>query len=126
MVDVAAFVKAVAPEGELEASEITYGIGRHALADLAHQFRLEPVPVDRLGDEDFDHLFDIVDQASVATVERETARRRLRELRSHYEPNAEALAEFLALDLPSWFPQDGAELRTRKQRLAHQDRDLVG
>src|SRR5947207_14047187 len=61
MVDVAAFVKSIAPEGELEAAEITFAIGRHALADLAHQYGLDPVPVDRLPDGDFDELFALVE-----------------------------------------------------------------
>src|ERR1051326_4123118 len=35
MVDVAAFVTAVESDGEVEAAELTYAIGQHALADLA-------------------------------------------------------------------------------------------
>src|SRR5437763_633631 len=42
MVDVAAFVKATAPEGKVVAADVTFAIGRHALADLALQFRLSP------------------------------------------------------------------------------------
>ena len=123
MVDVAAFIKATAPEGGLDASEVTYGIGRHALADLAHQFRLDSVPVDRLSDDDFDDLFEIVERSTVANIDRETARTRLHKLREEYEPNAQALAEFLALDLPPWFPREDGRLATAKPRVA---RDLVG
>src|SRR5204863_3895307 len=42
MVDVAAFVKATAPDDKVPPADVTFDIGRHALADLALQFRLEP------------------------------------------------------------------------------------
>jgi hypothetical protein len=103
MVDVAAFVRAVRPAGGPDAAEITYGIGRHALADLAHQYNLNPGMVDRLSDEDFDELFAIVERSTASNVDRETARRHLDHLRAEYEPNAQALATFLVLDLPPWF-----------------------
>jgi len=122
MVDVAAFVKATTPEGTAEAADVTYGIGRHALADLAHQFGIEELAVDRLSDEDFAELFEIMERSTVSNVDRETARRRLDELRSHYEPNAQALAEFLALELPPWFQRTPDELRAAKRRVG---RDLV-
>lgn len=103
MVDVAAFVKAVTRPGESEAAEITYGIGRHALADLTHQYGLDPGGVDRLSDEDFDELFEIVERSTAMNVDREQARRHLDHLRAQYEPNAQALARFLVLELPPWF-----------------------
>src|SRR5439155_22418683 len=107
MVDVAAFVKATSADGELEAADVTYRIGRHALADLALQFSLEAAAVDRLSDADFDDLFRIVERSTVSNVDRETARGRLDKLRALYEPNAQALADFLALDLPPWFRREG-------------------
>jgi hypothetical protein len=125
MVDVAAFVKATSADGELEAAEVTYRIGRHALADLALQFRLEPAPVDRLSDADFDDLFGIVERSTVANVDREAARRRLDKLRGLYEPNAQALADFLALELPPWFRHQDGEAAGMKARV-RVGRDLVG
>ena len=124
MVDVAAFVKATSPDGELEAADVTYRIGRHALADLAVQFRLEAAPVDRLLDTDFDDLFAIVERSAFTNVDRETARRRLEKLRALYEPNAQALADFLALELPPWFRRDphGVEATPR----VRVGQDLVG
>src|SRR5438034_5114950 len=41
MVDVAAFVTAVEADGENDAAEITFAIGRHALADLSLQYRVK-------------------------------------------------------------------------------------
>jgi hypothetical protein len=119
MVDVAAFVKATVANEDVEAADLTFRIGRHALADLALQFRLEPVPVDRLSDADFEDLFAVVERSAVANVDRETARRRLDRLRREYEPNAQALSEFLVLDLPPWF-------RHEEERQRQRDRDLIG
>jgi hypothetical protein len=126
MVDVAAFVKATLPEDDVRAAEITFRIGRHALADLALQFRLEPRAVDRLSDDDFDELFAIVDRSTVTNVDPETARRRLDRLRREYEPNAQALADFLALDLPPWFRREEKDRRRETAGLGTADRDLVG
>ena len=129
MVDVAAFVKAVESDGEIESAEITFGIGRHALADLAHQFNLEPGQGDRLSDADFDQLYSLVERAAANPVSREDARRRLDALRESYEPNAEALAGFLVLDLPAWVPPESTEdasVRQASVGVGSQGRDLVG
>ena len=123
MVDVAAFVKATSADGEIEAADVTYRIGRHALADLALQFKLEAVSADRLSDADFDDLFGIVERSSVANVDHETARRRLDKLRALYEPNAQALADFLALELPPWFRRESTAEAKPRVRVGH---DLVG
>src|SRR5262245_15244639 len=120
MVDVSAFVKATTPD--VDGADITYRIGRHALADLAHQFSLEPAEVDRLTDEEFDDLFAILERSTVANVDSETARRHLDHLRAEYEPNAQALADFLALELPPWFR--GGDSATRARAVS--GRDLVG
>lgn len=119
MVDVSAFVKATVANDDTEAADLTFRIGRHALADLALQLHLEPVPVDRLSDADFEDLFAVVERSAVANVDRETARRRLDRLRHEYEPNAQALSEFLVLDLPPWF-------RHEEERHRQRDRDLIG
>jgi hypothetical protein len=128
MVDVAAFVKAAIPEDDVKGADMTFRIGRHALADLALQFRLEPVPIDRLSDADFDDLFAIVERSTARNLDRETARRRLDKLRGEYEPNAQALADHLALDLPPWFRREGKHLPLEKPATAvgGAARDLVG
>jgi hypothetical protein len=119
MVDVSAFVKATVADDDVEAADLTFRIGRHALADLALQLHLEPVPVDRLSDADFEDLFAVVERSAVANVDRDTARRRLDRLRREYEPNAQALSDFLVLDLPPWF-------RREDERHGHRGRDLIG
>src|SRR5262249_56636755 len=63
MVDVAAFVKAGTPD--VDGADITYRIGRHALADLAHQFSPQPAPVDRPTHEEFHDLFAILERSTL-------------------------------------------------------------
>ena len=128
MVDVAAFIKATAPEEKVPAADITYSIGRHALADLSLQFHLKKQPTDRLGHDEFDRLYAIVDRVTDDTIERDEARRRLAELREAYEPNADALARFLAIDLPAWVPagRDEASVREPRVRVGGDRHDLVG
>jgi len=73
IVDVAALIKAAVPDENGDAADITFRIGRHALADLALQFRLEPVSADRLAETDFDDLFAIIDRSKIANVDGEVA-----------------------------------------------------
>ena len=128
IVDVAAFIKATVPDENGDAADITFGIGRHALADLALQFRLEPVSADRLSDSDFDDLFAIIDRSQIANVDREVARRRLDQYRGEYEPNAQVLAGSLALALPPWSRRDDSREQGRKLGTSGTvpARDLVG
>lgn len=128
MVDVAAFVKATAPEGKVPAADVTYSIGRHALADLALQHQVAQPPADRLTDDEFDELYAIVEEVTDDAVGREEARRRLADLREAYERNAAALAGFFAVDLPAWFPaEDGrSSVREPRVRVGGDRHDLVG
>jgi hypothetical protein len=128
MVDVCAFVTAVESDGEIEAAEITYAIGRHALADLSLQYRVKYGPAERLSDTDFDRLYDAVEHVLSNPVGREEARRRLTELRRVYEPKAQGLANWLALDLPPWIRHEDMEelMRLPGVRVGGDGRDLVG
>ena len=106
----------------------TFAIGRHALADLALQYRVRYGHAERLSDADFDRLYDAVEEAASRPVGREEARRRLTELRRAYEPKAQGLAEWLALELPPWLrAEDKDELmRLPGVRVGGYGRDLVG
>jgi hypothetical protein len=129
MVDVSAFVTAVESDGEVQAAELTYAIGQHALADLALQYRVKPGHVDRLSDEQFAKLYGLVESALSNPVGCDEARGRLRELRRAYEPKAQALSQLLALDLPPWLPphaEDEGLIRLPGVRVGRSSRDLVG
>src|SRR5207253_4147536 len=89
-------------------AEQTYGIGRHALADLAHVFHVRTTPANRLTDEAFDGLWNALESHERVITDRETMRRRLDILREAYEPNAIGLSNALALPLPAWAPGEGA------------------
>jgi hypothetical protein len=106
MVDVAAFIKATVRDAHSDAADLTFGLGCQALSDLAFEFGLKPVAADRLSDSDFDCLFAMVDASMIDHVDRQTARQRLDECRSEYEPNAKALADSLVLPLPPWVPRE--------------------
>src|SRR5438874_1780753 len=129
MVDVAAFVTAVESDGEVEAAELTYAIGQHALSDLALQYRVKPGPVDRLPDEQFEKLYGFVESALTNPVACDDAKERLRELRKAYESKAQALSQLLALDLPAWLPPHAEEqdlIQLPGVRVGRSSRDLVG
>ena len=129
MVDVAAFVTAVESDGEVEAAELTYAIGQHALADLALQYHVKPRPVDRLSDEQFAKLYRLVESALGNPVPCDEARERLRALREAYESKAQAISELLALDLPAWLPPHAEEqelIQLPGVRVRRSSRDLVG
>jgi hypothetical protein len=129
MTDVAAFVTAVESDGEVEAGELTYAIGRHALADLAHQYRVEEGPADRLTDEQFAQLYELVESGLSRPVSLDEARERLRKLRLAYEPKAEGLSRLLALDLPPWMTADAEReglVRLPGVRVGARRGDLVG
>ena len=127
MTDVAAFATAVESDGEVEAAELTYAIGQHALADLAHQYRIRPGEADRLSDEQFTQLYGLVKGALGNPVPCDEARERLTKLRRAYEPKAKGISQLLALDLPPWLTADREEqLHLPGVRVARAQRDLVG
>jgi hypothetical protein len=128
MVDVAAFVSAIEADGENEAANITYSIGRHALADLSLQFRVKYRDAERLSDAEFDRLYEAVQDAASSPVDKEEARRRLAELRRAYEPKAVGLSDWFALELPPWLRTEDMEelMRLPGVGVRSYGRDLVG
>ena len=127
VLDTSAFAIAVAPE-RTPAAEVTFAIGRHALADLAYAFRARPAGGDgeRLDAAGFDRMREKIAGAGLDVAEPERARAKLAELRELYEPYAEALSRRLALALPSWFRagerQENwriAAWRTREAQVLH-------
>jgi hypothetical protein len=115
VVDGCAFFLAATPEQADDGAILTFAIGRHALADLAHVFRVRlPEPDhERLTREQFDELHERLSRAGVALVEPDEAWAHLSKLRRAYEPYARGLAGQLALNLPDWIPEGEVEKNWR-------------
>jgi hypothetical protein len=111
VVDACAYAIAYGPEEAIEAAELTFRIGRHALADLAHAFTSSrfdsdpPAARERLTSEDLAELHSRLEGSGLHTDGDDEAARRLEKLRSSYELYAIAIARQLALDLPKWIPE---------------------
>jgi len=126
VMDTSSFAIAVAPE-RTPSAEVTFAIGRHALADLAYTFRAHPRDGDgkRLDQGTFDRLRMKVSEAGLDVAEPEEARAKLDELRELYEPYAAALSRRLALSLPAWVREERQEnwrtaaWRTRRAQVLH-------
>ena len=116
IVDTSAVLVAALEEGSQDAgaADLTFRLGRHALADLAHQ--LAPRPRGSrtdLDDETVSALREILADHDLPLVDAELYRERLRALRRTYEGHAAALASELALTLPAWLPDDESRFKRR-------------
>jgi hypothetical protein len=115
VVDACAFcVASTADEGD-DGAILTFAIGRHALADLAHVFRVRlPEPDhERLTREQFDEVHGRLTSAGVSLVDPDEAWPHLAHLRRAYEPYARGLSAWLALRLPDWMPAGEVEKNWR-------------
>ena len=114
IVDTSAVLLAGVEEGtpETRAAEVTFAIGRHALADLALQAHAKtPVATRALGETEVAELRALLEASTLPLVPEDEWRRALDRLRRTYEPKAAALADELALRLPGWLPADGGVAR---------------
>jgi len=110
VVDVCAFSMAYAPD-EVEHADLTFAIGRHALADLSFTFHArDPTDMpDRLPDLELGELLARVRQSGLELADdHEAARRLLTELRASYERYVYAIGDRLALPVPGWLPGEDA------------------
>lgn len=110
VLDTAAFRIAAAVDEPAEKAKFTLAIGRHALSDFAYGLKARPrrPEVDRLDDESFARLLALVEESEIPLPDDAFVRERLDQLRAMYEPYAQALADRLALTLPSWLQADDA------------------
>ena len=115
VVDGCAFFLAATVDRSAGGVAPTFAIGRHALADLAHAFRVRlPEPDhERLTREQFDELHGRLSAAGVNLVDAGEAWDHLAKLRRAYEPYARGLAAALALTLPDWIPAGEVEKNWR-------------
>lgn len=103
------------PEGQGPArqAQLTFALGRHALVDLCHVFRLEAEEqvwvrlgdTGRLSAEAFRKLCASTGEVQIQLCGDPSSAERLRALRLLYEPSAMALAGYLQLSLPEWVGQ---------------------
>jgi hypothetical protein len=116
IVDTSAVVLAAVEDGAegTRAADLAYRVGRHALADLAHQLADGVAGTEReLTGEDAAELRSLLEASGLPLVSEAECHARLAGMRAEYEANAAALAHQLALRLPPWRPDDQA-LQRRK------------
>lgn len=113
VVDACAYAMAYGPDDATDAAELTFRIGRHALADLAYVFSARRIESDpeprsrtRLTADGLAELRSRLEGSGLHSDAGEEAAERLEELRAEYEPYAIAIARHLALDLPDWLTED--------------------
>ena len=89
-----------------EQAKLTFAIARHAVVDLSQIFVARPrePESDRLPAAELARLRATLAAAGVRLHDGPEADQRLSELRRLYEPYLNALAEFLAFELPPWIP----------------------
>jgi hypothetical protein len=98
-------------------AQLTFAVARHVLVDLGHVFHREASeqkhrdnPPVRLKDDEFGELCQLLDQSGFSLCSSSDTRSRLSAIRKLYEPNAQAMAEYLHLELPRWSsPPPGAD-----------------
>jgi hypothetical protein len=91
-------------------AQLTFAMARHAAVDLAQVLATPPLPPapDRLPPQRFEHLCERLRSYGLPLRGGPAVATQLIELRHLYEPYVNALATYLALELPGWFPRDGA------------------
>jgi hypothetical protein len=128
VVDACTYAIAYGPEEVVHGAELTFAIGRHALADLSLALGQQPARAAvkaaaeaRLSPEELGELRSRLEGSGLHAEDSAESERRLHRLRATYEPNAIALANHLALNLPGWLP--GEEVRENWRRAVHRDAD---
>jgi len=113
VVDACAYAIAYGPDEAIEAAELTFRIGRHALADLAFVF--DPGATrrgdagqrhERLTPQALAELRRRLESSGLRSEPGEGAEERLASLRASYEPYAIVIARQLRLGLPDWLPAE--------------------
>ncbi len=117
VLDSCAMLISIAPSTASRQSQLTFAMARHALVDLGHVFHLEKQEAkwqardgrDRLPDNQFDRVCELMSQADLRLCGDPDAPARLHALRALYEPHAQALADYLCMPLPGWIPAPRAK-----------------
>lgn len=131
IVDACAYAIAYGPHEAIEAAELTFRLGRHALADLTYAFGSRGLQRDpalasgRLTAEGLAELRERLEGSGLHVQDSEDAAHRLARLRSSYEPYAVAISRQLALALPDWLPGEVQENWRAAADRARHDRPLA-
>ena len=90
-------------------AQLTFAMARHAAVDLAQILATPPLAPnpDRLPASEMPRLRQLLATRGVFLLDGVAADAKLAELRHLYEPYLNALANYLLLDLPPWFPREG-------------------
>ena len=104
ILDTSGLLLANVENASLRQARLTFAMCRHTAVDLAQVFHTAPRQggLERLPASDYDHLRGLLEAAGFKLRARETANQKLAQLREMYEPYLEALAQFLAMELPPW------------------------
>ncbi|MBF5008676.1 two pore domain potassium channel family protein [Burkholderia pseudomultivorans] len=108
VVDVSALAM-LGAEGDLRRqAELTFAAGRHALAHTASIFDASPPTEtgDRLPPADFARLCAAISTNPTPLQAERIVATALAQLRSMYEPHAQALSAYFLMDLPPWLAQE--------------------
>ncbi|HEY2603527.1 MAG TPA: hypothetical protein VGI67_18365 [Thermoleophilaceae bacterium] len=127
ILDTSAFTMVAGAEKASRTAQLTFAIGRHAIADLAFAFhtRTAPPEGDRLSREALAQLCEDLEQAGLAIEHRQGLHAELEELRESYEPYARALSRKLALPLPDWLPPEELEANWQRASAQRRGRSLL-
>jgi hypothetical protein len=117
VLDSCALLISVVPGVASRQAQLTFAMARHALVDLGHVFHLEKCEAawrarggpKRLPPEHYDLVCDTMQQAGLRLCGDPEAPARLHALRALYEPEAQALADYLGMSLPGWIPEPRAK-----------------
>ena len=109
ILDTCALLISVLEERPSRQAQLTFIMARHALIDLCQVFHLQQKKTwqnqaqqDRLPTSEFDLLCSALADAHLRLCGDPATLRRLRTIRSLYEPHALALAGYLRMPLPAW------------------------
>ena len=117
MLDSCALLISVVPGVASRQAQLTFAMARHALVDLGHVFHLEKCEAawrarggpTRLPPEHFDRVCSAMTEAGLRLCGDPEAPARLYALRALYEPQAQALGDYLGMSLPGWVPEPRAK-----------------
>ena len=118
ILDTCALMIAMMDGEQTRQAQLTFAIGRHALADLVQVFRQEQAErtlrnskLTRLPDAQLARLCEALEGTGFSPCADFESERRLYALRMLYEPYACTLAEYLRLGLPEWIAPEEARHR---------------